>query len=302
MSYIRLKVPREARGQRLDLFLSRTVPGFNIDRAHLLLAQGHVLIDGKRAQGTRKLWGGEALEVAIPSPRSLEKVEGPRIPILFDDARLLVVNKPAGYTVAPEPGQVSIVDLVAAQSTGFDVGGLAEPGVVHRLDRETSGCLLLARTDSAVAELQAAFEARRLEKRYLALVLGHPPPEGSFDTPYARNPNNPRLYTTHERSARRARLSYRVLEQHSDAARVEIHLETGRTHQIRAQMSDAGFPVLGDPLYGNRETRDHPAALALERMALHAWKLALHEAPGSAGFAAEAPVPAAFAQAIEKLQ
>lgn len=287
---------------RLDRFLAAALPGFTVAQARALVEQGRVRIRGKRPRPLRQLYGGEEVEVELPAPRPAPRVEGPQIPVLYEDEDLVVVNKPPGLTVEPEGRLPSVAGLLASQREGFGVGGEALPGVVHRLDRETSGCLALARTDAGVGLLKAAFQEKRADKRYLTLVLGNPPDAERLVGPYARDPDNPRLFTTRVESPRRASLSFEVRERLPGAALLEVQLETGRTHQIRVQLSEAGYPVLGDPLYGPRETREHPAARALGRLALHAARLTLDGVGPGGRLAAEAPVPEDFQRGLEALR
>ncbi len=307
MSSQKLSVPREAAGGRLDKFLSTHVPGLSLERARVLIEQGHVRIRGKKCQATRKLWGGEEIELNRPAPAAppvaKRSVEGPELPVLHDDAALVIVNKPPGLVVEPVGGSVpSVVELVAARLPPFDVEGLAQPGVVHRLDRETSGCLALARTDAAVAALDRAFQEKQVDKRYQALVLGETPERERLEGAYGRDPKDSRRFTTKVRSARRAALTYEVRERLRGATRVEVKLETGRTHQIRVQMSEAGFPVLGDSVYGPEETRQHPAAKALGRHALHALRLSLPSPATGARVGVEEPLPEDFLRALALLR
>ncbi|EPX61533.1 Ribosomal large subunit pseudouridine synthase D [Cystobacter fuscus DSM 2262] len=299
MSLQKLTVPRDAAGARLDKFLAAHVPGLSLERARGLIEQGHVRIRGKQCQPTRKLWGGEEIELSRPEPRAPARrfVEGPALPVLHDDASWVVVNKPAGLSVEPAGGNVpSVVELVAARLPPFDVEGQALPGVVHRLDRDTSGCLALARTDAAAAALERAFQEKQVDKRYWALVLGETPERERLEGPYGRDPRDPRRFTTKVRSARRAALSYEVRERLRGATLVEVRLETGRTHQIRVQLAEAGHPVLADALYGPDETRTHPAAGAVGRHALHALRLSLP------GVSVEAPLPEDFQRALALLR
>lgn len=301
----KISVPREAAGERLDKFLSAHVPGLSLERARVLIAQGLVRIRGKKCQSSRKLWGNEEVELSLPAPKPLAKraVEGPELPVLHDDASLLIVNKPAGLVVEPQGGSVpSVVELAAARLPPFDVEGIMQPGVVHRLDRETSGCLVLARTDAAVAALDKAFQEKRVDKRYWALVLGETPERERLEAPYGRDPKDPRRFTTKVRSARRAALSYEVRERLKGATLVEVKLETGRTHQIRVQMAEAGHPVLADSLYGPEETRTHPAAKAIGRHALHALRLALPSPATGQVVSVEAPLPEDYQRALVMLR
>jgi len=298
----RIPVGPEGAGKRLDQFLAESLPAMTLDRARELIASGSVRIRGKRPKPLRRLWGGEEVEVELRAPGALAKEQGPQVPILAESPDWLVVDKPAGIVVEPSDGSPSVVGLLASQRGGFDAGGIAAPGVVHRLDRETSGCLALAKTDEGMALLEAAFREKRVDKRYLAIVLGAPPDSESIDTPYARDPSNPRRYTTRVASPRRARLSYQVRERFPGAALVEVKLDTGRTHQIRAQLSERGFPVLADPLYGPDEAKAHPAAKELGRLALHSARLAFEGLPPGARTACEAPIPADFARALSLLR
>ncbi|HLK99214.1 MAG TPA: RluA family pseudouridine synthase [Myxococcaceae bacterium] len=304
MAAQKLTVPREAAGERLDKHLSKQVPGLSLERARALISQGRVRIRGKQCQPTRKLWGGEEIELELPPPRGAPRrpVEGPGLPVLHDDEALVIVNKPPGLVVEPGGAEASVVELLAARLPPFDVEGVARPGVVHRLDRETSGCLVLARTDAAVAALDKAFQDKRVDKRYWTLVLGETPEQGRLEGPYGRDPENPRKYTTRVRSARRAALSFEVRERLVGATLLEVRLETGRTHQIRVQLSEAGHPVLGDGLYGPREAREHPAALALGRQALHALRLTLPHPATDQELRVEAPLPEDFQRALALLR
>jgi 23S rRNA pseudouridine1911/1915/1917 synthase len=308
MATQKLTVPREAAGERLDKHLAAHVPGLSLERARDLIAKGLVRIRGKRCQPTRKLWGGEEIELERPPPRALSKgarrggAKGPALPVLYDRASLVVVDKPPGLLVEPSPHEPSVVSLLAARLPPFDVEGVAQPGVVHRLDRETSGCLALARTDEAVAALERAFQEKRVDKRYLVLVLGEAPESGRLEGPYGRDPEHPRKYTTRVQSARHAALSFEVRERLQGATLLEVKLETGRTHQIRVQLSEAGYPVLADGLYGPQEARTHPAAQAIGRQALHARSLSLpHPATGEE-VRVEAPLPEDFQRALALLR
>ncbi len=289
-----LVVPREARGQRLDRFVAGAL-AMSLDRARALVEAGSVRIRGKACSIQRKLFGGEEVEVAPGAPRAGPAAAGPPLPLLYDDPDCLVVAKPAGLPVLPaRRGGPSAVGA-ASRLGRFDVDGLAAPGLPHRLDRDTSGCLLLARSDAALAALRAAFEAGTIEKEYLALVAGAPPDRASLDTPYGRSPDNPRRFTTRVASARRARLAFSVAERLRGAALLRVVLDTGRTHQIRVQLAEAGYPVLGDEVYG-------VASPAIARQALHAERLAFPRPSDGARVEARAPVPAELAAALAALR
>ena len=291
----RLSVPGTARGERLDRFVARAL-AFSLERARALIEAGSVRIRGKTCSIQRKLFGGEEIAVELAAPRAgAAAVAGPELVALYDDRDCLVVSKPAGLPVLPvREGGPSAVG--AARRLGeFDVDGCAAPGLPHRLDRDTSGCLLLARSDAALAALHAAFEAGTVEKEYLALVSGAPPDEGALDTAYGRSRDDPRYFTTRIASARRARLSYRVEERLRDAALVRVVLDTGRTHQIRVQLADAGYPVLGDVTYG-------VPSPAISRQALHAARLAFPRPSDGARVEARAELPEDLAAALAALR
>ncbi|HET8732282.1 MAG TPA: RluA family pseudouridine synthase, partial [Anaeromyxobacteraceae bacterium] len=247
---------------------------------------------GKACSPHRRLFGGEEIELDRPAPAVVAAL-GPAMAVLHDDAACLVVDKPAGLAVEPAgPASPSVVGA-ASRLGRFDVGGRARPGLPHRLDRDTTGCLLLARTDAALAALKAAFEAGQVEKAYLALVAGAPPDQGALDTPYARDPADARRFTTRVPSHRRARLAFRVERRLAGAALLRVVLDTGRTHQIRVQLAEAGFPVLGDATYG-------VASPHLARQALHAVRLAF-PSPAGGRVDVTAPLPADLAAAVEAL-
>jgi 23S rRNA pseudouridine1911/1915/1917 synthase len=286
-----LTVQREEAGARLDRWLARHL-ALSADRARALCESGRVTIRGKRCSPLRRLFGGEEVVVDRPAPRAAP-ASGPDLAVLHDDTACLVVDKPSGLAVERSRSGAPSVVAAASRLGRFDVDGAAAPGLPHRLDRDTTGCLLLARTDAALAALRAAFEAGQVEKSYLALVGGQPPDQGALDTPYGRDPGDPRRFTTRVASPRRARLSFQVERRLAGGALLRGRLETGRTHQIRVQLAEAGFPVLGDAVYG----RPSPA---ISRQALHAARLAF-PSPAGGRVEVEAPLPADLVAALQSL-
>jgi 23S rRNA pseudouridine1911/1915/1917 synthase len=206
-----------------------------------------------------------------------------------------VVDKPAGLPVEPEGANAEGVVTAARRLGLFSVDGRASPGLPHRLDRDTTGALLLARHDRALAALRAAFAATEVEKEYLSLVAGEPKDEGWLDTPYGRDPSDPRRFTTRLASHRHARLSWRTVERLAGAALLSVRLETGRTHQIRVQLAEKGHPVLGDAVYGI-------ASPTIGRQALHARRLAFPRPSGEGRVEVLAPVPPDLAAALVRLR
>jgi 23S rRNA pseudouridine1911/1915/1917 synthase len=289
-----LVVPPASARERLDRFVARSL-AVDVARARALIERGAVRIRGKTCSVHRKLFGGEEVVVERPPPRPERSAAGPALAVLHDDADCLVVAKPAGLPVEPaRPGAPSAVGA-ASRLGAYDVAGRAVPGLPHRLDRDTSGCLLLARSDRALAALRRAFEEGRVEKEYLALVQGAPPDSGALDAPYGRSPADPRSFTTRVASARRARLSFRVEERLRGAALLRVALDTGRTHQIRVQLAEAGFPVLGDAVYG-------VASPVIARQALHAERLAFPRPSDGARVEARAELPDDLARALAALR
>jgi 23S rRNA pseudouridine1911/1915/1917 synthase len=206
-----------------------------------------------------------------------------RLDVLYRDSGVAVVDKPAGLLVDEE-----VVPLAARELA--PPGGRAWPRVVHRLDRGTSGCLILALRKASEEALLRAFDEGKVEKTYLALVRGAPPQRASLDTPYGPDPRDQRRFTTRLTTPRRARLSYEVLEQFADAAWLRVVLDTGRTHQIRVQLAESGFPVLGDETYG-------VPSPGLARQALHAFRVSFPK-----DVACEAPLPQDLEAALSRLR
>jgi 23S rRNA pseudouridine1911/1915/1917 synthase len=205
--------------------------------------------------------------------------------VLFHDSSLAVVDKPAGLAVDEDVLQL------AARELG-PPGGRAWPRIVHRLDRAASGCLLFALRKPAEQALKRALDEGAIEKTYLALVGGSPPESMQLDTPYGPDPQDRRRSTTRIETPRRARLSYRVVERLREAALIEVHLDTGRTHQIRVQLAESGFPLLGDDTYG----------VPAERLMLHAQRLAFPHPETGARLECEAPLPEAIEAALRRLR
>ena len=205
--------------------------------------------------------------------------------VLFRDSALAVVDKPAGLPVEADSRE-SVVALAASVLAPAQ-GGRAFPRVVHRLDRDTSGCLALALTDASAARFALLFEQGSVEKEYLALVAGEPPDEGACDTAYGKDPADARRWTTRIVTPRRARLNYFVLQRLRGAALLRVVLDTGRTHQIRVQLAEAGYPVIGDSTYG---------VAGAPRQLLHAAKLSFPH--GAGRVEAVSPLPPDFAEAI----
>jgi 23S rRNA pseudouridine1911/1915/1917 synthase len=279
-----LVVPAELAGLRLDVALARLAPDLTRSRIQRLVEGGRVLVAGRLAKAAVRLHGGEAVLVELepPAPTAALAQDLP-LTVLHEDQDLVVLDKAAGMVVHPARGTPHSTVLNALLHRLGEGGALPRVGLVHRLDKDTSGCLVVARTDAALQALQAQWKGRTVEKVYVAVCHGALGDAGHLDTPYGRHPKDRTRYTGRLRdSPRRAVTDYRALERFGDAATLaEVTLHTGRTHQIRVHLSEAGHPLLGDALYGGtrREGRDPGglaarASRAIGRQALHAARLA----------------------------
>jgi 23S rRNA pseudouridine1911/1915/1917 synthase len=311
------RVPAEGRGERLDRFLASHHQELSRSRLQALIQAGSVLVDGKPALPSRKLRGGESISVEIPAEApAVPQAQALPLRILHEDEALLVVDKEAGMVIHPAAG-VQEGTLVNALLFHVDELEASEedprPGIVHRLDKDTSGCLVVAKTQAAQQALQAAFQERVVEKRYLALVHGSPKEDRfTMDTPFGRHPTDRIRFTARNPVGieRRAITHVEVRERYTGASLVEVDLETGRTHQIRVHLSERGHPLLADVLYGGakREARlrgQDPvrlAAQALGRQALHAWRLSFPHPTTGERLHFEAPLPADFEAALSILR
>ncbi len=256
---------------------------------------GDVRINGVASKGSRPLAQGELLEFEIPQiPQPIVAPQAIAIPILYEDDDLIVADKPAGMVTHPARGAVdgTLVNALLAHAGGRLPGNAVRAGLVHRLDRDTSGLLVVAKTESALAELGAAMKARRIKRDYLGLVRGVPEnPRGTIEGAIGRDPRN-RLKFTITGEGRAATTHYELREAFSRHAELIFRLETGRTHQIRVHLAAMGHPILNDPAYGKREAR-----FDLPGQALHAWHLAFAHPRTGAPLAFEAGPPDAYVRA-----
>ncbi len=265
--------------------------------------QGVVRVDGAMAKPAYRLRGGEAIEVEIPAPEPAEpQAEALPLVTLYEDRDVLVLDKAAGMVVHPGAGHRAgtLVNALLHHVKDLGgVGGVLRPGLVHRLDKDTSGIMVVAKHGEALAKLQTAFKAREVDKRYLALVLGQPPDAGTFRTLHARHPTKRLRFTGRGQKGKPAVTHYTVKERFAEAALVEVDLETGRTHQIRMHFAEAGFPLISDALYGPRAAQ-RPDLIA--RQALHAWRLSFPHPRTGKQVSLEAKPPADFRAALARLR
>jgi 23S rRNA pseudouridine1911/1915/1917 synthase len=270
---IKLVVPIEQARQRLDRFLVQALPAFSRARLQTLIREKFVSHNGKPARPRDLVRAGDEVEVREPEIEKVEALpEQITLDVIFEDDDLLVLNKPAGIVMHPGAGhqQHTLVNALLAHCQNLSgIGGKERPGIVHRLDKETSGALVVAKNDATHRDLSSQFAARTMTKIYLALVAGIlRKTSGVIDKAIARHPVHRQRMSIARRQGRSAKTEYRVLRSGNEMSLVECTLHSGRTHQIRVHLHHLGHPVLGDKLYGGKRAGDYP------RQMLHAWKLA----------------------------
>jgi 23S rRNA pseudouridine1911/1915/1917 synthase len=307
-----LAVPAELAGARLDVALARLAPDLSRARVKRLVDAGCVRLAGRPAKAAARLRTGDVLEVNVPPPEPSGLVaQDLPLSVLYEDRDLVVLDKAAGMVVHPARGSPHSTVVNALLHRLRSASQLPRLGLVHRLDKDTSGCLVVARTDAALAALQAQWKGRTVEKVYLALCHGALAREGTLDTPYGRHPRDRTRFTGRLASGRRALTAWRAVEAFGkEASLAEVTLHTGRTHQIRVHLAEAGHPLLGDAVYGGtrREarlpaaSRARRAAEAIGRQALHAARLAFDHPRTGRRLSLEAPLPEDFRAGLEVLR
>ena len=292
----------EARGVRLDQFLAQARPELSRARIQALIEAGQVQIGGVRPKASLRLQGTEQIELTVPAPvAAVPQAEDLPLTVLFQDRDIAVLDKAAGMVVHPGAGHAAgtLVNALLHHVKDLKgIGGELRPGIVHRLDKDTSGLLVVAKHDVALRALQAAFKSREVEKTYLALVWGQPPDAGTFRTLHGRHPTRRTRFTGKVKVGKPAVTHFKVSKRFPTAALVEVGLETGRTHQIRVHFAEAGFPLLSDALYGTRSSR-RPEVIG--RQALHAWRLAFAHPRTGKPLSFTAPPPEDFQVAQRRL-
>jgi 23S rRNA pseudouridine1911/1915/1917 synthase len=296
--------------ERLDSYLRGRFPAVSRGAIQRLIEEGHIRVNGRTVKPTHTPRAGEQVEVHWPEARPAEAQPEPMpLDILFEDEALLVLNKPAGLVVHPAAGHQehtlvnALLHHCAGQLSG--IGGVARPGIVHRLDKDTSGCLVVAKTDETHLALSSQFATRKVQKVYQAMVCGEMQREqGEIRAAIARHPTHRKQMAVSEDAGRAARTSYRVLERLRGATLVEVMLHTGRTHQIRVHCQFLGYPLLGDTTYGQRQNRRFEELLgfAAPRLMLHAYQLAFIHPRTAKRMSFEAPRPADFDDLLKALR
>lgn len=296
---------------RLDVYLHDRFPTVSRSAIQRLIESGDIKVNGHTVKPTHCPRAGELIEIHWPAPRTAEVHPEPiPLDILYEDNALVVLNKPAGLVVHPAAGhhEHTLVNALLHHCAGqlSGIGGVARPGIVHRLDKDTSGCLVVAKTDAAHLALAAQFARRQVQKIYHAIVCGVIERDhGEIHAAIARHPTHrKRMAVREEGAGRQAHTSFRVLERLDQTTLVEVSMLTGRTHQIRVHFQFIGHPVLGDPTYGNRQTKRVAELTNYNppRLMLHASRLTFTHPQTHQQVSFEAPWPEEFREAIRLLR
>jgi 23S rRNA pseudouridine1911/1915/1917 synthase len=312
-SAFRVVVAEKKSPIRLDAYLAAHIPDLSRSQARHLILSGAIRVDGSLQRPAYRVKKGDCITGALPDPSRLSLTPDPReLHILYEDGALIALNKPPGLVVHPAPGHWSktlVNALLFRYPELRGVGDPARPGIVHRLDKDTSGVLVVARTSFAHQHLLRQFKTRQAVKSYLAIVQGTPKSEeGWIALSIGRHPKDRKRMSTKSPKGRAAETRWRIRQHFHDACLLEIGLKTGRTHQVRVHCAALGCPVAGDPVYGKRkrrETHDPQASGRLyrvHRQMLHAWRLEVIHPVTSAPLRFEAPVPEDMKRLILELE
>lgn len=292
--------------ERLDVWLAGQLPDVSRSRIQKIIESGGVLLNGETCTTKKaKLKKGDRLTVTIPNPEPLSLTPEPiPLDILYEDEHLLIINKPAGLVVHPSAGheEGTLVHALLSHCTNLaGIGGVERPGIVHRLDKDTTGAIVVAKTDQAHQNLQAQIKAKTARREYLGIVFGAPrDAAGTIDLPLGRHPvdRKKQAVVPVDRGGRPAVTHWQVEERLGNYTVMLFELETGRTHQIRVHSAQIGYPIVGDLVYG----RGKSVGVNLPGQALHAWRLTLAHPVTGAPLQAVAPIPFAFATLLEVLR
>lgn len=302
MQKVTLVVQPEEAGLRVDKLAASKVAGLSRARLQKLIEEGQVRLNGKPCKANTKAAAGAVLEILIPESREAEVLpEDIPLDILYEDEDLLVINKPQGLVVHPAPGNYTgtLVNALLYHCKDLSgIGGQRRPGIVHRLDKDTSGLLVVAKNDAAHQKLAAQLKERTMQRTYLALVHGNIKEDrGRIEAPIGRHPVDRKKMAVVERNAREAVTEYTVLERFRDYTLVSARLHTGRTHQIRVHLAYIKHPVLGDPVYGPKHN-----PFGLKAQMLHAHRLSFVHPRTGETMAFETPPPEPFQKVLQLLR
>ncbi|MEH2409937.1 RluA family pseudouridine synthase [Nostoc sp.] len=294
------------KGDRLDRYLSQELPDLSRSRIQQLIEQGNVQLNDKVCTSKKiNVKVGDRITLEIPEAQPLELLaEDIPLDILYEDNQLLILNKPAGLVVHPAPGHPdgTLVNALLAHCPNLPgIGGVQRPGIVHRLDKDTTGAIAIAKTDIAHRHLQAQLKAKTARREYLGVVYGAPKTEsGTIDLPIGRHPQDRKKMAIIpvEEGGRSAVTHWQVLERLGNFTLIHFQLETGRTHQIRVHSAKMGHPIVGDPVYSS----GHSVGVNLPGQALHAWRLKLQHPLSGELIEVTATPPIHFTKLLEMLE
>lgn len=306
MSNSPIHIQAETHADRLDRFLADQIPDLSRSRIQALIESGQVTLNDRPCTSKKiAIQTGDRLQISIPDPQPLD-LKATQIPldILYEDDAIIIINKPAGLVVHPAPGHADdtlVNALLAHCDTLAGIGGVQRPGIVHRLDKNTTGAIVVAKTDAALQHLQAQLKAKTARREYLGIVYGAPATaHGTINKPIGRHriDRQKMAITSEERGGRHAVTHWSIEERIGNYTLIRFQLETGRTHQIRVHTADMGHPIVSDPVYSSR----HSIGVNLPGQALHAWKLTLQHPVSGETIVATAPLPETFVKLLDVLR
>lgn len=287
-------------GLRLDKYVAEVLPQFSRAYIQKLITQGYILVNEQSAKASQRLKYSDKITIKIPPP-AYPTAEPIPLAIIYEDKDILVIDKPAGLVVHPSPGHTShtLVNAILAHCPSLATSeDLTRPGIIHRLDKDTSGLMIIAKNDYARQYLVNQFKSHAVTKGYLVLVKGRPSPEqGAIEAPIGRDPHNRKRMAITE-TGKEASTQYKVKEYLNGYTLLEVAPRTGRTHQIRVHLSAIGYPVVGDPIYGTKR-RLEAKALCLKRQFIHAYRLGFRLPSTNKYREFTCPLPADLKQALK---
>lgn len=304
MTEINLQV--EEKGERIDRYLSQHLPDLSRSRIQQLIEQGNVQVNSKVCTSKKiTVQAGDRIFLTIPAAKPLDlQPEAIPLEVLYEDDALIIINKPAGLVVHPAPGHEdgTLVNALLAHCPNLaGIGGVQRPGIVHRLDKDTTGAIAIAKTDQAHQHLQAQLKAKTARRQYLGIVYGSPTAEsGTIDQPIGRHPVDRKkmAIVPVEKGGRSAVTHWQVRERLGNYTLIHFQLETGRTHQIRVHSAYIGHPIVGDPIYSSGRS----LGVNLPGQALHAWKLSLQHPVSGEWIEVTAPLPKTLTTLLDVLR
>ncbi|MCM3126281.1 RluA family pseudouridine synthase [Paenibacillus sp. MER 78] len=276
--------------ERIDKYIADSMDDVSRSQVQIWIGDGHVTVNGNQVKSNYKLAAGDKIELVVPEVAAVEILpENIPLEVVYEDSSVIVVNKPRGLVVHPAPGHASGTLVNALMYHCHDLSGIngeLRPGIVHRIDKDTSGLLMAAKNDKAHASLAAQLKDHSVNRRYIALVHGHVQhDQGTIDAPIGRDAHDRKMFTVTERNSKHAVTHFSVMERLGDHTLLELKLETGRTHQIRVHMKFIGHPLVGDPMYGRSK------GVKMNGQALHAATLGFVHPDSGETLEFNAPLP-----------